>query len=59
MDKKVLTKYINIAIFILWLDALVKVITDNVANLKVTCVLLIVCFILDTAKDIWDSRDVK
>lgn len=56
MDKKVLTRYINIATFVLMLDALVKVIMDNGINLKVNCILLIVYVLIYTAKDIWESK---
>jgi hypothetical protein len=58
MNKKVLTKYINIMTFILWLSILEKVIMDNSANLKLTCILLIVCLMIDTLKDIWDCKEV-
>jgi len=56
MDKKVLTKYIDIAIFVLMVSVLVKVITDNVGDLKVNCILLIVYILIDIAKDIWESK---
>jgi hypothetical protein len=59
MDKKVLNRYINIATFVLWLSILEKVLMDNSANLKVTCVLLLICLMIDTLKDIWESKEVK
>ncbi|WP_297422126.1 hypothetical protein [Clostridium sp.] len=59
MDKAVLRKYINIISFALWLGALVDIIYNNVSNLKATCILLLVYILLDTAQDIWESKDVK
>ncbi|NSB45435.1 hypothetical protein B0P06_005206 [Clostridium saccharoperbutylacetonicum] len=39
------------------LDALVKVVRDNGTNLKVTCVLLLVYVLINTAMDIvWESK---
>lgn len=59
MDKAKLTKCINIAIFILMLDALVKVVSDNVTNLKLNCILLIVYVLIDVLGNIWNCKDVK
>lgn len=59
MDKEALTRYINIASFILWISMLEKVFMDDSANLKSACILLIVYALLNTAKDIWDSKEVK
>lgn len=60
MDKKVLIKYINYLTFLLMLDVLIKVVTDNAGNLKVNCILLIVYVLIDIAKDIWDCKgDIK
>ncbi|NRT78134.1 hypothetical protein [Clostridium beijerinckii] len=59
MDEEALTRYINIASFILWISLLEKVFMDDSANLKFTCILLILYILINTAKDIWDSKSVK
>ncbi|NOW03215.1 hypothetical protein [Clostridium beijerinckii] len=59
MDKEALTRYINIASFILWISLLEKVFMDDSANLKFTCILLILYILINTAKDIWDSKAVN
>lgn len=57
MDKVTLTKYINIATFILMLSALVKVITiTDISKLRVTCILCIFIILVDLLKDIWESK---
>lgn len=60
MNKVKLTRYINIATFILMLNALVKVITiTDISKLKVSCILCIFIILIDLLRDIWDSRGVK
>lgn len=56
MNKLEVRKYIDKICFILWLATLLKVITDNIVNLKATCILLLVYILLITARDIWSNK---
>lgn len=57
MNKVKLTKYINIATFVLMLSALVKVITiTDINKLRESCILCMFIILIDLLRDIWDSK---